>query len=147
MFIEATGKTGASQTRVLIVDDDAITRTLVAEKVGQFNVWTVGAEDGEQAWDCLQKRSFDLALIDLEMPNMDGFELIQKMSSDTRTKNIPIIVLTGREDKPALEQVLLAGATSCLSKPLNWAALGKNIIDVLGPKLRSGTAEQRKVAC
>ena len=147
MFIEAAGKTGAGQTRVLIVDDDAITRTLVAEKVGQLNVWTVGAEDGEQAWDCLQKRSFDLALIDLEMPNMDGFELIQKMRSDPRTMNVPIIVLTGREDRAAIEQLLLAGASSYLSKPLNWAALGKNIVDVLGPKLRPVTSGQRRVAC
>lgn len=147
MRMDAAGKSDTEQAQVLIVDDDAITRLLVAEKVGQLNVWTVGAEDGEQAWSALQTRPFDLALVDLEMPNMDGFELIQKMQADPKTKDIPVIVLTGREDQAAVEQVLLAGATSYLPKPLNWNALGQHIARVLGGKVRAASPPARKVVC
>lgn len=138
---------GNHATNVLIVDDDAITRTLVAEKIANLDVHTAEAEDGEKAWELLKTQSYDLAIIDLEMPNMDGFELIQIMRSNPLTSRIPVIVLTGREDRPAIEQVLLAGATSYLPKPLNWAAFGTHIADVLEASKGSVSQRPRKLAC
>lgn len=122
----------AQPLRVLIVDDEPITRSLVAKKVALLNVETCEAEDGAAAWQVLHDQDIHLAIIDLEMPHLDGFELLQCMRGHPRTRHIPAIVLTWREDKKSIERALSAGATSFLAKPLNWTLFGDHIRHVMG---------------
>lgn len=117
---------------VLVVDDEEITRSLVVSKVALLRVATLEAADGSEAWRVMLQRDISLAIVDLEMPNLDGVELLRCMRGHPRTRHIPVIVLTWRDDKSAIESALAAGATSYLTKPLNWALFGDHIRHVLG---------------
>src|SRR5262249_44261188 len=122
---------------VLIVDDDAFSRSVVAKKVAML-ADVVDAEDGFDGLAHLQSRAFDLAIVDLEMPNFDGFDLIKAVRGHPALKHIPIIVLTANESRSALEGALTAGATSFLLKPLNWRAFGEHIRHVMELAYRAG---------
>ena len=117
--------------RVLIVDDDAFSRTTVAKKVQQLRATTVEAEDGLQAFSILRREQIDLAIIDLEMPVMNGLELLGCIRGAPRLKHLPVIVLTAAEDRASLERALQCGATSLMIKPLNWAAFSSHIEHIL----------------
>jgi diguanylate cyclase (GGDEF)-like protein len=121
----------------MIVDDDAFSRTIVSKKVAKLSQ-VVEAEDGLEALSRMQTTSFDLAIIDLEMPNFNGLDLIKCLRGHPTLKHIPIIVLTGNETRSALESALAAGATSFLLKPLNWSAFGEHIRHVLHLAYRAG---------
>jgi len=122
---------------VLVVDDDAFSRAVVSRKVAKL-ADVVEAEDGFVALAHLQATVFDLAIIDLEMPNFNGLDLIKCVRGHPTLKHIPIIVLTGNETRAALEGALTAGATSFLLKPLNWGAFGEHIRHVLQLAYRAG---------
>jgi CheY-like chemotaxis protein len=117
--------------RVLIVDDDAFSRATVAKKVQQLRATTIEAEDGMQAFALLRQEPVDLAIIDLEMPIMNGHELLSCIRGAPRTKHLPVIVLTAADDRASLERALQCGATSLMIKPLNWAAFSSHIEHIL----------------
>lgn len=106
--------------RVLVADDDAVLRSLVRTKLEGRVDAVAEAEDGQQAWDILLGGSFELALIDLSMPGLDGFALIRCIRSNPRTKHLPIVVITSSTDQNAVKRAFEAGATSFLTKPINW---------------------------
>ena len=110
--------------RVLIAADDPVLRSLVVAQLASRVDSVTEAADGCQAWDLLLNRTFELALIDLSMPDIDGFTLIQCMRGHPRTKHMPIIVITSSTDLPSIERAFEVGATSFLTKPLNWSLFG-----------------------
>jgi diguanylate cyclase (GGDEF)-like protein len=122
---------------VLVVDDDAFSRTVVSRKVAKL-ADVIEAEDGLEALSRLQTAVFDLAIVDLEMPNFNGLDLIKCVRAHPTLKHIPILVLTGSESRSALEGALTAGATSFLLKPLNWSTFGEHINHVLHLAYRAG---------
>ena len=124
--------------KVLVVDDDAFSRTVVAKKLAKL-AEVVEAEDGQSAMSHLSTSGVvDLAIVDLEMPNINGVELIRQIRAQTALKHIPIIVLTANETRGGLENALMAGATSFLLKPLNWDAFGEHIRHILELAYRAG---------
>jgi diguanylate cyclase (GGDEF)-like protein len=124
--------------KVLVVDDDAFSRTVVAKKIAKL-AEVVEAEDGRSAMSHLSTSGVvDLAIVDLEMPNVNGVELIRQIRAQTALKHIPIIVLTANETRGGLENALMAGATSFLLKPLNWDAFGEHIRHILELAYRAG---------
>jgi CheY-like chemotaxis protein len=121
----------ASGPSVLIVDDDALCRRAVAMRMARLNAKVVEAEDGFEAFELLRRQPFDLAIVDLEMPKMDGCQLISCIRGFSGLKKMPVVVLTSRCDRDSIEQALVAGATSFLIKPLNWTAFGEHIEHLL----------------
>lgn len=113
--------------RVLIVDDDPFARAVVAKRIEQLGAEVIRVADGIEALDALRSGVFDLALVDLEMPRLDGYELLGCIRGLPNLKHLPVIVLTGREDRASLERALTCGATSFLIKPLNWLAFSAHI--------------------
>ena len=91
----------------------------------------VEAENGTEAWRRLLNQSFDLAIVDLSMPQLDGFQLIECMRAHPRTKYMPIVVVTSMSDADAIERALSAGASSFLMKPLNWRAFEHHVSHLL----------------
>ena len=124
-------KQQTSGARVLIVDDDPFSRIAVAKKVQQLRATTFEAEDGLQAFAMLRREQIDLAIIDLEMPVMNGLELLGCIRGAPRMKHLPVLVLTAAEDRASLERALQCGATSLMIKPLNWAAFSAHIEHIL----------------
>ncbi len=119
-----TQRTSASRTghkhRLLIADDDPRLLELMTSNLADEAAEIICAEDGVAARDLLGETDFDLAIIDLGMPELDGFELITHLRQNPRTVDLPVIVVTGRGDKQAIEQAFAVGASTFVTKPLNW---------------------------
>lgn len=114
--------------QLLFVDDDPILREFALVHLSTEQARLTVAEDGEAALRRLrQSTDYDLVLLDLEMPHVDGFEVLATMRADPRTADTPVIVVTGREDVSAIDRAFLAGATSFLVKPINWRLLSYQI--------------------
>lgn len=118
----------SDRIRVVVADDDPIIRQLYESKLTSMGCDVLVAEDGGQAWRLLSSNEhIDLAIVDLEMPNVDGISLIQCARGHPRTKHLPITVVTSRSDQKAIQAALAAGATSFLTKPLQWTTFTSHI--------------------
>lgn len=103
----------------LVADDDPTSRLLVGIALEGY-LSTVEAENGLAAVHALEAQNFDIAIVDLDMPIMDGFGVIERARARPESRHLPIIVVTGRDDIVAIERAFALGATSFLSKPINW---------------------------
>ncbi|HEX8234230.1 MAG TPA: response regulator [Caulobacteraceae bacterium] len=113
--------------RILFVDDDPILREFAVVHLSTERAKVKVAGDGLEALQALSAESFDLVLLDLEMPRMDGFEFLEKLRCTDQFRTLPVIVVTGREDVAAIDRAYLAGATSFVVKPLNWRLISYQI--------------------
>ena len=111
------------EARILFVDDDPILREFAQVNLASAAAEVDVAADGIEALDILSRRRYDLLLVDLEMPRMDGFELLARLRADPETAHLPVIVETGREDVDAIDRAFRAGATAFVTKPMNWRLL------------------------
>ena len=140
----------APRPTVLVVDDDQFSRTMAASRLATLDVHLVEAVNGDDAMAMLRHLNVDLAIVDLEMPGSDGFALLGCIRGHPRLKHIPVVVLTGREDREAMVQALSNGATSFLQKPLNWAAFRDHIRHLIelssGASLRNKSARAHRLA-
>lgn len=107
----------AKNKNILIVDDSATIRKLVNLTLSFKGYNVITANDGVDAWEKLQKEDFAMVIIDILMPQMDGFELLLKIKEDVKLKNIPSVILTTEGDKVNAEKALKLGADSFIAKP------------------------------
>jgi two-component system chemotaxis sensor kinase CheA len=106
----------APAKRVLLVDDSVTTRTLersILEAAG-FEVLT--APDGQGAWELLREHSVDLVVTDVDMPRMDGISLVEAIRSSTTMRELPVILVTARENESDRQRGLDAGADAYIVK-------------------------------
>ncbi|HEX8685885.1 MAG TPA: response regulator, partial [Pyrinomonadaceae bacterium] len=83
--------------RLLVVEDDDAQRMSIVELIGNGDVTTTAVATGQEALDALQSEPFDCMVVDLKLPDMSGFELIEKIQKDLGRADLPIIVYTGKE--------------------------------------------------
>ncbi|MCB1887302.1 MAG: EAL domain-containing protein [Rhodocyclaceae bacterium] len=121
----------AAEALVLVVDDDATTRMLTVEALAVLGLETLEAEGGEAALAEFRTRSPDLVLLDVVMPDLNGFEVCRAIREDRRGRHVPIIMLTGLEGSESIDKAYEAGATDFISKPLNWTLLAHRVRYVL----------------
>lgn len=119
------------EARILFVDDDPILRAFAQVNLATPTTQIDLAEDGAAALDRLKTSRYDLVLLDLEMPGIDGFEVLTRIRNDPAFKDVAVIVQTGREDVEAIDRCFHLGATSFVMKPLNWRLLAYQIRYVL----------------
>jgi signal transduction histidine kinase len=117
--------------RILVADDDPILREFACVHLATPDVTLDTAGDGAEALQKLLESHYDLVLVDLDMPVMDGFELIDRMRAHETLRHVPVVVVTGREDMAAIDRAFQAGATSFVVKPLNWRLLSYQLRYVL----------------
>jgi len=115
------------ELRVLFVDDDPILREFALVHLGTDKAEVKAVGDGDEALALLADWPADIVLLDLEMPRLDGFEVLRRLGESGRLGDLPVIVITGREDIAAIDRAYAAGATSFVSKPLNWRLLSYQI--------------------
>jgi PleD family two-component response regulator len=84
---------------VLIVDDDASIRSLLRQELGDAGYLTEEAKNGHEALDCVRERYPDLIILDVMMPEMNGFDVAAILKNDPQTMDIPIIILSVVQDK------------------------------------------------
>jgi two-component system chemotaxis response regulator CheY len=121
-----------SKSRVIIIDDDSTTRRIVSRLVKQIGFMEfVEAEDGQQAYDLMQESDFDLVLSDLDMPVMNGMELLEKVRADERLSKIPFIMVTANDSKENIMRAVKAHVSQYIVKPFTATALKEKIAKVL----------------
>ena len=126
-----------SRTRILVADDDPVYREVAKEALETAGHMVTAAADGVEAIAALASQQFDAAVIDLNMPKASGISVIEAARAGGPNINTPIIVVTGHDDATAIDQAYTAGATSFLTKPLNWVLFTPHVNFVL----RSGQVE------
>jgi CheY-like chemotaxis protein len=105
--------------KVLIVEDDAPSLELMCEVLASVGAEVRPVDDSEEAAALVRKERFDGVFLDLQMPKMHGFELTARIRQSPWNKSIPIIVVTGREDRKTMQEAFKAGATFFLQKPID----------------------------
>jgi DNA-binding response OmpR family regulator len=113
--------------RLLFVDDDPILREFAQVNLSSPTVCVDLASNGGEALDLLEAGNYDAMLLDLEMPVLNGFDTLAHVRNDARCEHLAVIVQTGREDIAAIDEAFRLGATSFVTKPLNWRLLSYQI--------------------
>lgn len=122
--------------RILIVDDDqrmldAMRRTLRH----QTDDWAITyMRDSEAAWEALLQTPYDAVVTDVRMPGVNGLELLDRIRQNERTRHMPVVVLTGLNDRDLKEKALLHGAADLLNKPVEAGQLIARLHNVLKEK-------------
>jgi DNA-binding response OmpR family regulator len=121
--------------RILVVDDDEnilnLERTILEQK--GFDVTAAGG--GAEALQQLAERDFDLVLLDVMMPEVDGFTVCRKIKEDARLKDIPVIFLTAKGGGEALAEGFESGAVMYINKPFT----ANKLLTIVNTMLESGT--------
>jgi DNA-binding response OmpR family regulator len=121
----------AEGARVLIADDDADILALVAFRLERSGYEVLQATDGEEALRLAVEAHPDLAVLDVMMPKMDGYEVTRRIRDNAATSGLPVILLTARAQQSDVDQGLLAGADDYVKKPFSPQELRARVQAVL----------------
>jgi CheY-like chemotaxis protein len=132
------GSTGDAPM-VLVVDDETDTLDFLRDTLRSEGFRVVAAHDGRQALEALAKTRPDLVLLDIMMPELSGFEVLEALAQHPETANIPVVVLTARADDLDAQRGLALGARKYMSKPFDVQALIAEVQRQVGAR----TAEAR----
>lgn len=119
--------------RVLVVDDSSTMRRIVKSalrEIGMLNI--VMAEDGDEAWDIVQKDNIDLVLSDHKMPRMSGEEFLRLVREDGRYDCLPFIMITAESFRENVVNAVKLGVSNYIVKPFSTKQLLEKIEKVMG---------------
>ena len=120
--------------RLLIVDDNKVNRLLLSRSVELLGHRIALAENGRVALERLRKEPFDLLLLDIEMPELDGFAVLEQLKADLKLRDVPVIVTSSIEGLDNIIRCIELGAEDYLSKPVNQVLLKARIGAILEKK-------------
>src|SRR6476659_646852 len=103
----------------LLVDDNKVNRLRLTRSLELQGHSVASAENGRVALEMLRRESFDLLLLDIEMPEMDGFQVLEQMTRDLQLRDIPVIVTSSLEGTDSVVRCIELGAEDYLPKPVN----------------------------
>lgn len=104
---------------LLVVDDNSMNRIMLSRYIARLGYQAVLAENGRQALDKLRAESFDVVLLDVEMPEMDGYQVLERLKASTRLRDIPVIMISAVEELESVVRCIELGAQDYLPKPFN----------------------------
>lgn len=117
---------------ILVVDDSPTMRRMVMASLRRLDgVRFDEAGNGLEAIEHLTLKPIDLMVLDLNMPDMHGLEVVQFVRSHQRFRDLPIVVLTTRGDEPSRHILLAAGASSFMTKPFDPATMAQQVAGLL----------------
>jgi diguanylate cyclase (GGDEF)-like protein len=116
-----------NQPLILIADDDPTQLLLTRQTLENEGYRVTAAENGLEALESFKKQQPDMVLLDVMMPEMNGFETCQAIRDLPRNKEIPVLMITGLEDLDSINQAYDSGATDFITKPLNWLILSQRV--------------------
>ncbi len=123
-----------AQGHLLIVDDNKVNRLLLSRNIELLGHRASLAENGRVAMEMLKSQSFDLLLLDIEMPEMNGFEVLEAIKSDTELRELPVIVTSSVEGLDNVVRCIELGAEDYLPKPVNKTLLSARVSSSLEKK-------------
>ena len=117
----------AAGARLLVVDDNKVNRLLLARSLDLQGHRSALAENGRVALEMLRSEAFDLLLLDIEMPEMDGFEVLEQLKADPQLRDLPVVVTSSVEGVANIVRCIELGAEDYLAKPVNPVLLKARI--------------------
>jgi DNA-binding response OmpR family regulator len=126
------GPDGREQPLVLAADDDEDILGMVAFRLELDGYTVVQAHDGEEALELALSERPDLAVLDVMMPKLDGFELTRRLRAEEATRRMPIILLTARAQDADVQQGFELGADDYIRKPFSPDELRARVQSILG---------------
>lgn len=112
---------------VLVVDDSATNRDILTRRLQRAGHQSVAVENGRQALDTLRTQPFDLVLLDVMMPEMDGYQVLQQIKADPAAQDIPVIMISALDELDSVVRCITLGAADYLLKPFNPVLLNARI--------------------
>ncbi|RXK01114.1 diguanylate cyclase response regulator [Arcobacter sp. CECT 8986] len=102
--------------KILVIDDNSLNIEILVDLLGdEYDVF--GAIDANTAFEIIEENTPDLILLDIVMPDVDGFDLCRKLKENKKTKNIPVIFITARTDEDSIEKAFEVGGIDYVTKP------------------------------
>jgi len=126
-----TQPAGARVPAALIVDDDAMMRMLLRQALERVGIVCHDAQDGAAAVEQFSALQPDIVLLDVVMPNMDGYAACAAIRQTSVGAFVPVLMLTGLDDVESIDRAYQVGATDFISKPINWGVLGHRVRYIL----------------
>jgi class 3 adenylate cyclase len=129
--------------RILVVDDDWLNRDLLANYLMSSGCEVIAATDGEAALEAIGEQPPDLALVDVQMPRMDGLELCRRLKSSPATRFMPVVIVTALDSEERELKAIEAGADDFITKPYRSAILLTRVRSLLRIKKLHDEIEMR----
>src|SRR6185312_1269362 len=120
--------------RILVVDDNEANRDLLVRRLQRQGHQMATAENGRIALDMLAQASFDLVLLDIMMPEMNGFEVLQHLKADDALRHLPVILISALDDAESVTKGIALGADDHLPKPFDRQILNARVTASLAKK-------------
>lgn len=126
----------AAQAVVLVVDDVAENRDLLIRRLKRLGIGTVEeAVNGREALEAIERRNFDLVLLDIMMPEVNGFEVLEALKRDGRTNDLPVVVISALNEIDPIVRCVELGAEDFIFKPFNPTLLRARVMATLEKKI------------
>ena len=104
---------------LLVVDDNRVNRLLLGRALEQLGHTVTFAENGREALAALRRRRADLILLDIEMPEMDGYQVLAALAADAQLRDVPVVMMSSVEEVDSVARCIEMGAEDYLFKPVN----------------------------
>lgn len=128
--------------RILVVDDDPLLQESAKANLAADDVRILLADDGVEALEVVARERVDVMLLDIELPRMNGFDVLDELRADPATRDLPVIMITGRKDVLSIDRAFELGARSFAVKPLNWVLLERQLrLMTCSPATEAGSDE------
>lgn len=129
--VSETPEHDTSSEKILVVDDNEINRDMLSRRLQQRGYVTQMAENGRIALEQLAKEHFDLVLLDVMMPELDGYETLARIKSNKQLRHIPVIMISAQTELDSVVRCIEMGAEDYLPKPFNptllWARVNASL--------------------
>jgi len=119
-------------SKILLIEDNEMNRDMLARRLGRKGFDVACAPDGQVGLEMAQAVPYDLILMDMSLPVLDGWEATRRLKADDRTRKVPVIALTAHAMAGDREKALDAGCDDYDSKPVEFARLLGKIETLLG---------------
>lgn len=110
---------------IVAADDSATIRLQLSNQLKKEGYWVITCKDGEEAWNVIKRFVPDVALLDIQMPKIDGYELCEKIRENPVTRHMPVVFITSNDSPADLEKSFNVGANEFLAKPVDEADLAQ----------------------
>ena len=121
----------SQQYSLLVVDDNEMNRDLLGRRLERQGYRVTMAVDGRQALEIINREAFDLVLLDIMLPVVNGYQVLEQMKADRLLSHIPVIITTALDESDGKARCMELGAEDYLTKPFNPVVLKSRISDCL----------------
>ena len=121
----------SQQYSLLVVDDNEMNRDLLGRRLQRQGYRVTMAVDGRQALEIIAQEPFDLVLLDIMLPVMNGYQVLEHLKADQVLRHIPVIITTALDESDGKAKCMELGAEDYLTKPFNPVILKSRIADCL----------------